>query len=46
MYQTIDFVYGEVLNVQLYTIMTVPRAEFRGQPLPYLDELQYILFIP
>ena len=51
-YQTLDFVYVEVLNVNPYKhrecklLLTVSKAEqFRGQ-FPYLDKVQHIGFIP
>ena len=46
-YQTLDFVYAEVLNVNpckqddCILLLTVSKAEFRGQ-FPYLDKLQDI----
>ena len=48
--QTLDFVYVEVLNINLckhckcILLFTVLKAEFRGQS-PYLDKLQDIGFI-
>ena len=50
-YQTLDFVYIEISNVNPYKhhdcvlLLTISEAKFRGQ-FPYLDKLQDIGFIP
>ena len=50
-YQTLDFVYVEVLNVNpckqrdSILLLTVSKAEFRGQ-FPYLEKLQDIVGLP